>query len=602
MPNINTLIADFFVNIGDPVHAASSPDDPDVAVTSANVPRTDSGIRVKHLIDGVNYFGELRREIAGLLAGGTDRFFYTNCWTLGTSPTPDMVPIGEGTLTSAWGDIAKKFVANEPAFQLEDDSAGPFHSFQDDVRAMSGAGVDVRFLVWASPFLVNFESAARAGGNYTMQYWAVNVHSLRSILDLRKLPNMYNKIVVNTLAHTLASMHLKMVVCGDNTGFRGYVGGIDFTHIRNAKPTHQDIPGRYNGWHDVAVKVEGTAANSLYVCFSELWDEQVQKSAKVFKAFGEKIQSHFDDTPLTPDRQTLPITGGTSHTQVLETLPTMNFSSFKTDRAPLRCYQRILASFKQRKLSFAENGRFEFRSAQRKAVMAARQYIYIEDQVMENIELARWINAQMLQVPGLKLILLFGGDPLDPPPPDMPEMMDILTRGLTTPEDRIVFVKASHTIHAKVTIIDDLWASIGSSNSWVRSFYMDGEINVSVLDDADPADLPFAAQLRKDLWGEHCGKQPGPACDPLLSLTNALGIWTPEWGMPPFNFQLREGLEPKTIPFVYVPCPPLPAPCPLLSANPEGMRGNEPPAPPKPPPPSQDDRERKQGADSRLEY
>ena len=325
MPDIDTLIANFFVNVGDPVQAANSPDDPDVPVTSATVPFTDANVKATPLIDGVNYFGALRQEIDALLAGGTDKFFYTASWGLGTSPTPDIVPIQEGTFTSAWKANAKEFVGNEKAFQLEDNSAGPFHPFQDDIVAMQQANVDFRAFVWASPFLVNFEAAAKAGGNYTMQYWGVNIHSLRCVMDLRARAGLYSKIVVNTLAHTLSAMHLKMVVCGDSTGFRGYVGGIDFTEVRNAKPTHQQIPGHFNGWHDVMIKVEGTAANGVYRCFEELWNEQVQRSPKTFKAFGEEIKTHDDQTTLIAPRQTLPITGGTQHTQVLQTLPTMNF-------------------------------------------------------------------------------------------------------------------------------------------------------------------------------------------------------------------------------------------------------------------------------------
>jgi phosphatidylserine/phosphatidylglycerophosphate/cardiolipin synthase-like enzyme len=582
MADIDTLINDFFVNLGDVVQAASSPGSPDVAITAATLPQSDAGVRITHLIDGINYFGALKAEVAALKAGGTDRFFYSNSWCLGTSPTPNMVPIGEGTLTSAWRENAAQFVGNEIAFQLEDSAVGPFHPFQEDIRAMSDSGVDVRFLVWASPFLVNFKAAATAGGAVTLQYWGVNVHSLRSVLDLRQIPSMSNKVVLNTLAHTLGAMHLKMVVCGDSTGFRGYVTGIDFTQIRNAIPTHQPRPGHDNRWHDLAVKVEGTAASALHLCFEQLWNEQVRRSPKTFKAFGAAILSHVDDTPFVDPRETAPITNGTMHTQVLRTLPTMNFAFFGTDRAPVNCIKRLITGFKQEKIAFAPGGVFEFRAAQRKAVKAARRYIYIEDQAMENLELAPWINERLKAVPELKVILVYGGDPLDPASPDLPDMMDRMIDGLTDPAERIVFVKASYIVHSKVTIIDDLWASIGSSNCWVRSFYTDGEINVSVLDEADP---PFAARLRKDLWGELCNITPGPDCDPLLPLDDALGIWRASWGTPPGGFTLSAHLARRTVPFVFAPPP----------APPEAF--------PEPrPTPSQEEREQQDSADSRLEY
>lgn len=582
MADINSLIASFFVNDGDPVEAANNPNDPDVAVTSASRPFTDAGVKATALIDGVNYFGAVRQEIAALLAGGTDRFFYTASWIMQTSATPDFVQIGEGSVTSAWKENARNWVWTEQPFQLEDTTAGPFHPFRDDIRSMVQAGVDFRALVWASPFLVNFQAAARAGGTYTMQYWGVNVTSLQSILDLRTLPGLESKIVINALAHTMAAMHLKMVVCGDSSGFRAYVGGIDFTTFRNAKPTHEvtSVPNRRNDWHDVMVKIEGTTANSVYRRFGELWNEQVQRAPRAFKAFGGEVRTHDDSTPLVDDRQTPPVTGGTQHTQVLQTLPTMKFGFFGSDRAPINCLKRLVTSFKQDKLSFAPDGRFEFRAAQRKAVLSALQYIYIEDQVMENIELARWMNLRMHEVPELKVIMFFGGDPADPPPFEMPDMMDVLLDSLSAPEERVVFVKAPHIVHSKITIIDDAWAVIGSSNSWRRSFYLDGEINIAVLDEADPS---FAKLLRKDLWGEHCGKTPGPDCDPLLPLNDALGIWRASWGNPPFP--LSPSMAVKTIPFVYT-FPPV---------------ANEAWLAPRPPSPTQDEMDQKDG-DSRLEY
>jgi phosphatidylserine/phosphatidylglycerophosphate/cardiolipin synthase-like enzyme len=614
MPDINAQIADFFVHEGDLVQAADTPDAPDVAITSSTVPETESGARITHLIDGVNYFGELRKDIAKLLAGGSDRFFYTNSWTLGTSPTPDVVPIAGGLFPSAWQASAKRQTLpsgktcnfwDQPAIQLQDDTDGPFRPFHDDIRDMAQAGVDVRVLVWANPFLVDFKQAAFAAGCFTLQYWGVNVHSLRSLLDLRLLQNMRNKVVINTLAHTLGAMHLKMVICGDSTGFRGYVGGIDFTQFRNAKPTHQNlIDGTHNDWHDVMVKVEGSAVNGLYRCFSELWDEQVRRSAKTFKAYGEEIKTHFDDTPLVPERFAVAINDGKCHTQVLETLPAANYATFGSDRTPLvsdvpvvgdvpvvrqvaDCAFRIYSGFKQQKLSFAEHGRFEFRAAMRKAIQQAQQYIYIEDQAMENIELGPWINERLRDVPELKVILLYGGDPADPPSPDLPEFVKRVIALLPDPQERVVFVKAPYIVHAKVTIVDDVWASVGSSNSWVRSFYLDGEINVAVIDEADP---PFAARLRKDLWGELCGKQPGDDCDPLLPLSAALGIWRNSWGMTPFGFDLRQDMMVKTIPLVFMPKP----------------GPSDPPLPPEvfeaQPPPTQAQREQSFGADSRLEY
>ena len=548
MADINALKTKFFVNLGDVVQAGDEPSDADIAITAATLPFTSGSNRTAYFIDGTNYFGALMQEIAALKAGGNDRFFYTNSWHLGTTPTPGVVQIAEGTFTSAWKAEAKRHFMDVPAFELKDDTTGPFHPLQDDFLQMVDAGVDVRLLVWANPFLVNFEQAA----SKVMQYWAINVHSLASALELRNKSQMHHRVVLNTLGHTLGAMHLKMVVCGDSTGFRAYASGIDFVDNRNTPPKHEKFPKNF--WHDVAIRVEGGAANGLYTYFVQLWNEQVLRSPKVFKAFGNEIKSQMDDTPLLDLREMDPVPGGQQHTQVLRTAPTMNFAFLATDRAPVNCIVRLIAGFKQNKLSFASDGIFEFRAAQRKAITAAEQYIYIEDQAFQNLELAGWINERLKMVPSLKVICLYMGDPLDPQSPLMFDFMDRLIEGMTSPEARVAFTLAFHTIHSKLTIIDDAWASIGSSNCMRRSFYMDGEISVSVLDEVEPS---FAAHLRKDLWGEHCGLAPGPDRDVFLVLNDALGIWKDAWGVVPGGIKLKEGFKRMRIPFNFA-SPPVP--------------------------------------------
>lgn len=564
MADIDPLKSRFFVNLGDVVQAGESPSDADRATTATNLPFTTGGNRTTYLIDGTNYFGAIMQEIAALKAGGVDRFFYSNSWHLGTTPTPNMVSIGEGSFTSAWqadaSDPDDGPLPDWPEFALKDESSGPFHPLHEDIIQMVDAGVDVRLLVWASPFLVNLQQAA----NELMQFWAINLHSLQSVLKLRDTPQMHDKVVLNTLGHTFGSMHLKTVICGDNSGFRAYASGIDFVENRNTPPRHEAYPKNY--WHDVAIKVEGSGANGMYRYFEQLWNEQVQRSPKTFKAFGSEIKSHVDDTPLTDSRETDPIPGDVQHIQLLRTLPTMNFALTKTDRAPVSCIERIISGFKQKKISFAENGIFEFRAAQRKAINAALRYIYIEDQSFQNLELGGWINRRLKDVSGLKLICLYMGDPLDAQSGLLFDFMDRVIDGVATPEDRVVFAMAFYTIHSKLTIIDDLWASIGSSNSMRRSFYMDGEISFSVLDPAVPA---FAAHLRKDLWGEHFNVAPGVARDPLLKLDDALGVWRSSWGTPPPGIGLKPGIDRKNIPFTFSP-PPVPddsfkAPRPTLS-------------------------------------
>lgn len=539
MADINALMAAFFVNNGDVVQANADPGGPEIAIDASTRPLTSADTRATYLIDGANYFGAIKSEITNLLSGGNDRFFYTAGWQIGFSDAPDNAAIGEGSFTSAWKMDALPGIAAFPAFELQV-GPGPFTKMMDDIKAMAAAGVDVRVLPWATPMLVNFEIAARK----VQQPWSVNIHSLRSTLDLRALPGMEKKVVLNTLAHSLSAMHVKMVVCGDSTGFRGYAGGIDFVQNRNGPVIHD--PG--HTWHDLAIKVEGTGADGIYRMFRQLWNEQVQRSPKTFKAFGSELPSHVDDTPLVDDRTTAPIPAGPHHTQLLRTLPTMNFALFETDRVPIGCIKRLVTSFRQSKLSYAEDGVFEFRAAQRKAINAAQNYVYIEDQAFWNFELADWINLRLKAVPGLKAIMINMGDPNDGNNPLINDLIAHMTAGLANPADRVAFAMAPYTIHSKVTIIDDKWASIGSSNCIRRSFYMEGELSVSVLDEVEPS---FAALLRRDLWAGHCAMPVGAAANALLNLPAAFGLWRAGWGASPAGYNLRPEIVRMKVPFVY---------------------------------------------------
>jgi phosphatidylserine/phosphatidylglycerophosphate/cardiolipin synthase-like enzyme len=64
-------------------------------------------------------------------------------------------------------------------------------------------------------------------------------------------------------------------------------------------------------------------------------------------------------------------------------------------------------------------------------------------------------------------------------------------------------------IHTKVTIVDDVWATIGSANINVRSHTGDSEINCDYIDGrADERGLRISVRdLRRQLWAEHVGFQ-----------------------------------------------------------------------------------------------
>jgi phosphatidylserine/phosphatidylglycerophosphate/cardiolipin synthase-like enzyme len=528
----------------------------DISMPGEVVPDTQGGNTVTALIEGNAYFGAIKNEIAARLAGGTNRYFYFANWCLGAVDGPGPVTTGQGS--SAW--TLDPLIAGVSAFELNDGSGGPYDKLFDKLVAMVAAGVDVRIFLWVNPFLVNNKEAA--SDPKLESYWAVNVLTLMSAIALQEQPGMADRVVLDTLGHTLGAMHLKMCICGDDSGMTAYVGGIDFLSSRYGEWKHTT-----EKWHDGAVSVQGPSANAIYSHFVSLWNEELKRPIQTFRLQGKSASSRSSATPQLPAR-TSPALGapGTQWVQVLRTLPQMNFSTFYNDREPISCLKqivmRLFLGFKSDPISFAPQGVFEFRIALKKAISAAQNFIYIEDQSFYGIEIMQWINARLLDpsVPNLKVILLYGADPSDPPNTFLPTAIDTLISGVPDVDKRVVFYKRGDgvIIHTKLTIIDDLWCAIGSANCFRRSLYTDGECSVAVLDEYSLA--PFASSLRINLWGEHCGlppdgEDPTHPRDALFLWALALPIWNSAWGAPPPGVALRPELERMLLPFEYADPP-----------------------------------------------
>jgi phosphatidylserine/phosphatidylglycerophosphate/cardiolipin synthase-like enzyme len=89
-------------------------------------------------------------------------------------------------------------------------------------------------------------------------------------------------------------------------------------------------------------------------------------------------------------------------------------------------------------------------------------------------------------------------------------------------------------VHAKVCVVDDVWASVGSDNFNRRSWTHDSELSCAVLDSTpdlreptDPAGLGdgarrFARELRLSLWREHLDRTAGGDDTDLLDPDEAV--------------------------------------------------------------------------------
>jgi phosphatidylserine/phosphatidylglycerophosphate/cardiolipin synthase-like enzyme len=176
----------------------------------------------------------------------------------------------------------------------------------------------------------------------------------------------------------------------------------------------------------------------------------------------------------------------------------------------------------------------------------ARRLVYIEDQFVWSTEVAKVIASALVATPSLHLIVLlpryFDQDrtlTLRPNQVGREQAVSVLK---DAGGDRVAIYDIENLagtpvyVHAKISVIDDVWASVGSDNFNRRSWSHDSEIACAVLDDerderepVDPAGLgdgarKFARNLRLQLWREHLGRLEGDD-QGLLDPVEAVGTF-----------------------------------------------------------------------------
>jgi phosphatidylserine/phosphatidylglycerophosphate/cardiolipin synthase-like enzyme len=331
------------------------------------------------------------------------------------------------------------------------------------------------------------------------------------------------------------SHHQKLVVvlAADAGQEVAFAGGIDLAHTRRDDERHlgdpQTIPmnpryGPRPPWHDVQLELRGPAVGDLAFTFRERWQDPTPLDHR--NPLRAWIRRRADQpprpSPLPPVRHD-PDPAGPHAVQVLRTYPS------KHPRFP-----------------FAPHGERSIARAYRKALGRARRLIYLEDQYLWSAEIAGVLAEALEREPALQLVAVL------PPYPESPSRVAGVPErvgrqralGLLREAggDRVAVFDLENEaaipvyVHAKVCVIDDVWAAVGSDNFNRRSWTHDSELACAVLDPTrdqraplDPAGLGdgarvFARSLRLGLWREHLGRAPGED-DDLLDPATGVAAW-----------------------------------------------------------------------------
>jgi phosphatidylserine/phosphatidylglycerophosphate/cardiolipin synthase-like enzyme len=431
-----------------------------------------SGNRVETLVHGSRYFLRLLQAIQELGAG--DQLYFTD-WR------------------------------GDPDQRLSDD---PDSEIEAVLAAAVRRGVIVKGLLWRS-HLDKLGFSATENRHLGEQVSAAG-----------------GEVLLDQRVRLGGSHHQKLVVirhAGRTERDVAFIGGIDLCHSRRDDENHVGDPqrqamapvyGRTPPWHDAQLAIHGPAVGDLEFCFRERWDDRSPLSRDPIGMLHDQLRhTHRKASVLAP----MPVDPPACGTQAVQVL---------------RTYARRRGGY-----PFAPQGERSVARGFRKAIRRARCLIYIEDQFLWSAEVARTFADALAASPSLHLIAVLprffdqaGALTLRPNQVGRVEAVRVL---LDAAGDRVAIYDIENLagvpvyVHAKISVIDDVWASVGSDNFNRRSWSHDSELACSVIDaerdgrePVDPAGLgdgarKYARNLRLTLWREHLGRADGDDRDLL---------------------------------------------------------------------------------------
>ena len=361
-------------------------------------------------------------------------------------------------------------------------------------------GVDVRGLIWRSHLDALSFSAHE---NRTLGI-RLQEQGAEALLDMR--------------VRTGGSHHQKLVVVryqGRPEDDVAYVGGVDLSHSRRDDARHEGDPqaqpmapayGPTPAWHDVQVMISGPAVRDVETVFRERWEDPTPLSQNPLFWLHDKL-SHTDLSPDPLPEQApapAPVEGGTHTVQLLRTYPNLRHG---------------------RDYPFARGGERSVARGYSKALARAERLVTIEDQYLWSLDVARAFAETLGSSPELRVVAVL------PPVPDQAGALSRVPQDFARQEtvellrraggDRVAFFSLENHagrpvyVHAKVCVMDDVWATVGSDNFNRRSWTHDSELSAVVLDTASPDGEPgvssYARRLRLVLAAEHLDREVGAA-------------------------------------------------------------------------------------------
>jgi len=418
-----------------------------------------TGNHVRPLVHGATYFAELVDRVEEAEAG--DLILFTD-WR------------------------------GDPDEQLTDD---PSSTVVELLGAADRRGVDVRGLIWRS----HWDKLSFSGSENRQTGEQLQRTGAEALLDMR--------------VRTGGSHHQKLVVIRYRDRPErdiAFVGGIDLCHSRRDDARHHGDPqpqsmaaayGERPAWHDIQAAISGPAVHDVETVFRERWDDPTPLSRSPLRQLRDRLSGNdLSPDPLPPQAPPPPpVPGGTHVVQLLRTYPNLRHG---------------------RDYPYARGGERSVARGYAKALERAQRLIYVEDQYLWSTEIAATFAEALRAQPELRVIAVLPhlpdqSAPLSKVPQELGRH-DAVSTLLEAGGDRVaVYGIENHAglpvyVHAKVCVVDDWWATIGSDNFNRRSWTHDSELSAVVIDTAGDDHSPYARRLRLALATEHLDRRLGP--------------------------------------------------------------------------------------------
>ncbi|TDF95075.1 phospholipase D-like domain-containing protein [Paenibacillus piri] len=376
----------------------------------------------------------------------------------------------EAARHSVW--LAVTFMA--PDFQMPDGRG----TVLDVLDRAAARGLDVRIIFWRPNPESSGYGQAFAGSQADLELLGARGSRFRARWDR---------------AHGYYCQHQKIwLMDAGHSSETTFVGGINPT-FKVFEPGHMGEGQR----HDVYVEVTGPSATDVHHNFVQRWNEASER----MEADGVWGHNGDDDLPF-PVHVSAP--QGDSPVQIQRNIYAGRYSnSYPTPGGPLF---NIAAGERSVSEQYIQ------------AIDAACRSIYIENQAFPIPEVAVRLEEALKR--GVDVVILVPAEPEEhvraarhnPARKGFFDHIEALGRyenfalvGIAGPNEQ--GRRSAIYVHAKIMLVDDAWATIGSCNLHSNSLFGHSEMNAAIWD-------PKVVQtLRRQLLSEHLGQDTGQLDD-----------------------------------------------------------------------------------------